>query len=70
MKVKEKSDKVVLKLSIQKTKITAFGPIASWKIDGEIMVTVRNFILAAPKSLQIMTTDMKLKDAYFLEEKL
>ena len=51
MKVKEESEKVGLKLSIQKTKIIAFGPIASWKIDGEIMETVRNFILGAPKSL-------------------
>ena len=59
---------VGLKLSIQKTKITAFGPIASWKIDGEIMVTVRNFILAAPKSLQMVIAAMKLKDACSLEE--
>ena len=70
MKVKEESEKVGLKLNIQKTKIMASGPIASWQIDGETMETVRNFILGAPKSLQMMTAAMKLKDAYALEGKL
>ena len=69
-KVKQESEKVGLKLNIQKTKIIASGPITSWKIDGEIMETVRNFILGAPKSLQMVTASMKLKDAYSLEEKL
>ena len=67
MKVKEESEKVVLKLNIQKTKIMASGPITSWQIDGE---TVADFILGAPQSLQMMTAAMKLKDAYSLEEKL
>ena len=67
IKVKEESEKVGLKLNIQKTKIMASGPIASWKIDGE---TVRDFIFWAPKSLQMVTAAMKLKDAYPLEEKL
>ena len=67
MKVKEKSEKVVLKLNIQKTKIMASGPITSWQIDGE---TVTDFILGAPKSLQMVTAAMKLKDAYSLEGKL
>ena len=66
-KVKEESEKVGSKLNIQKTKIMASGPIASWKIDGE---TVRDFIFWAPKSLQMVTAAMKLKDAYSLEEKL
>ena len=70
MKVKEKSEKVGLKLNIQKTKIMASGPITSWKIDGETMETVRNFILEAPKSLQMVTAAMKLKDACSLEGKL
>ena len=70
MKVKKESEKVGLKISIQKIKIMASGPIASWQIDGETMETVRNFILGAPKSLQVVTADMKLKDACFLEEKL
>ena len=70
MKVKEESEKVDLKLNIQKTKILAFGPTTSWQIDGETMETVRNFILGAPKSLQMVTVAMKLKDAYSLEEKL
>ena len=70
MKVKEESEKVGLKLSIQKTKLMASSPITSWQIDGETMETVRNFILGAPKSLQVVTADMKLKDACFLEEKL
>ena len=62
--------KVVLKLNIQKTKIMASGPITSWEIDGETMEAVRNFILGSPKSLQIMTVAMKLKDACSLEDKL
>ena len=68
--VKEKSEKVGLKLSIQKTKIMASGPIISWQIDGEIMETVTDFILLAPKSLQMVTAAMKLKDVSSLEEKL
>ena len=67
MKVKEESEKVSLKLNIQKTKIMASGPITSWEIDGE---TVVDFIFWAPKSLQMVTAAMKLKDAYFLEGKL
>ena len=67
MKVKEGSKKVGLKLNIQKTKTMAYGPITSWQIDG---VTVRDFILGGSKSLQRVTAAMKLKDAYFLEEKL
>ena len=70
MKVKEESEKVGLKLNIQKTKIMASGPITSWQIDGETMETGTDFILGAPKSLQVVTADMKLKDACFLEEKL
>ena len=70
MKVKVKSEKVGLKLSIQKTKIMASGPITSWEIDGETVETVLDFILGAPKSLQMVTAAMKLKDAYCLEEKL
>ena len=70
MKVKEQSEKVGLKLNIQKTKIMASGLITSWQIDGETMETVRDYILAAPKSLQIMTAAMKLKDTFSLEEKL
>ena len=69
MKVKEESEKVGLKLNVQKTKIMASGPITSWQIDGETMETVRDFILGAPKSLQMMTVAMKLKDAYSLEGK-
>ena len=69
MKVKE-SEKVGLKLNIQKTKIMASGPITSWQIDGETVETVLDFIFWAPKSLQMVTAAMKLKDAYFLEEKL
>ena len=69
MKVKEESEKVGLKLNIQKMKIMASGPITSWEIDGETMKTVRDFILQAPKSLQIVTTAMKLKDACSLEKK-
>ena len=70
MKVKEESQKVGLKLNIQKTKIGASDPITSWQIDGEIMETVNDFILRAPKSLQMVTAAMKLKDACSLEEKL
>ena len=69
MKVKEKSEKVGLKLNIQKTKIMALGPITSWQIDGETMETTR-FIFWAPKSLQVVTTAMKLKDTCSLGEKL
>ena len=70
MKVKEESEKVGLKLNIQKTKIMASGPITSWEIDGETVETVSDFILGATKSLQMVTAAMKLKDAYSLEEKL
>ena len=70
IKVKEESDKAGLKLNIQKTKIMTFGPITSWHIDGETMDTVSDFILGAPKSLQMMTAAMKLKDAYCLKGKL
>ena len=70
MKVKEESEKVGLKLSIQKTKIMTSGPITSWQIDGETVETVADFILGAPKSLQMVTSAMKLKDTYSLEEKL
>ena len=71
MKVKEESEKVGLKLNIQKTKIMASGPITSWEIDGETVKTVSDFILGgAPKSVQMVTAAMKLRDAYSLEEKL
>ena len=71
MKVKVESEKAVLKLNIQKTKIMASGPIPSWEIDGETVETVSDFIFwGGPKSLQMVTTAMKLKDAYSLEEKL
>ena len=70
MKVTEQSEKAALKLNIQKTKIMASSPITSWQIDGETMETVRDFILGAPKSLQMVTAAMKLKDACSLEEKL
>ena len=70
MKVKEESEKVGLKLNIQKTKIMASNPITSWKVDGETMEPVTNFILGAPKSLQMVTAAMKLKDTSSLEEKL
>ena len=71
MKVKVQSEKVGLKLNIQKTKIIASGPITSWQIDGEIVETMADFILGgAPKSLQMVTTAMKLKEVYSLEEKL
>ena len=70
MKVKEKSEKVGLKLNIQKTKIMASSPITSWEIDGETVETVADFILGAPKSLQMVIAAIKLKDAYSLEGKL
>ena len=71
MKVKEESEKVGLKLNIQKTKIMAYGPITSWEIDRETVETVAYLILrGAPKSLQMVTAAMKLKDAYSLEGKL
>ena len=70
MKVKEESEKVGLNLNIQKTKIMASGPITSWEIDGETVETVSDFIFWAPKSLQMVTAAMKLKDAYSLEGKL
>ncbi|XDC80298.1 hypothetical protein R6Z07F_011471 [Ovis aries] len=70
MKVKEESEEVGLKLNLQKTKIMASGPITSWEIDGERVETVSDFILGAPKSLQMVTAAMKLKDTYSLEEKL
>ena len=67
MKVKDESEKVGLKLNIQKTKIIASGPITSWHIEGETMETVTEFILGVPKSLQIVIAAMKLKDTYSLE---
>ena len=70
MKMKEESEKVGFKLNIQKTKIMASGPIISWQIDGETMETVTDFIFWAPKSVQMVTPTMKLKDACSLEEKL
>ena len=70
IKMKEESEKVGLKLNIQKTKIMASGPITSWQIDGETMETVTDFIFWAPESLQMVTAAMKLKDACSLEEKL
>ena len=70
MKVKEVSGKVGLKLNIQKTKIMASGPITSWEIDGETVETVSDFTFWAPKSLQMVTAAMKLKDTYSLEENL
>ena len=70
MKVKEESEKVGLKLNIQKTKIMESGPITSWQIDGEAVETVSDFIFGAPKSLQMVIAAMKLKDAYSLEGKL
>ena len=70
MKVKEESEKVGLKLNIQKTKIMASSPINSWEIEGETVETVQHFIFGAPKSLQMVTAAMKLTDAYSLEEKL
>ena len=70
MKVKEESEKVGLKLNIQKTNIMAFGPTTSWQICGETMETVTGFIFLGSKSLQMVTAAMKLKDACSLEEKL
>ena len=70
MKVKEESEKVGLKLNIQKTKIMASGPIISWEIDGETVETVSDFILGAPKSLQMVISAMNLKAVCSLEEKL
>ena len=70
MKVKEESEKVGLKLNVQKMKIMASCPITSWEIDGETVETVSDFIFLAPKSLQMVTAAMKLKDAYSCEEKL
>ena len=70
MKVKEESEKAGLKLNIQKTKIMASGPITSWQIDGETMEQWQTLFFGAPKSLQILTGAMKLKDACSLEEKL
>ena len=70
MKVKKESEKVVLKLNIHTTKIMASGPITSWQIDGKTVETVADFILGAPKSLQMVIAAMKLNDAYCLEGKL
>ena len=70
MKVKEENEKVGLRLNIQKIKIMASSPITSWQIDGETVETVTDFILGAPKSLQMVIAAMKLKDAYSLEGKL
>ena len=69
MKVKEESERVGLKINIQKTMIMASGPITSWEVDGKTVETVSDFIFWAPKSLQMVTAAMKLKDAYSLEEK-
>ena len=70
MKVKEENEKASLKLSIQKTKIMASGPITSWRIDGKTMETVRDFIFGAPESLQMVTAAMKLEEACSLKERL
>ena len=70
MKVKEESEKVGLKLNIQKMKIMASGPITSWETDGETVETVSDLFLRAPESLQMVTAAMKLTDSYSLEEKL
>ena len=70
LKVKVESEKFGLKLNIQKTKIMASGPITSWQIKGKTVETVENFNFGAPKSLQMVTAAMKLKDTYSLEEKL
>ena len=70
MKVKEEGEKVGLNLNIQKTKIMASSPITSWEIDGETVETCQTLFLGAPKSLQMVTAAMKLKDTYSLEEKL
>ena len=68
MKAKEESEKVGLKLNIQKTRIMASGPITSWQIDGETVETVKDFVFGAPKSLQMVPATVKLKDTYSLEE--
>ena len=70
IRVKEENEKGGLKLNIKNIKIMASGPITSWKIDGETVETVSDFIFGTPKSLQMVTAAMKLKDAYFLEGKL
>ena len=70
LKIKEESEKVGLKLNVQKTKIMSSGPITSWQIDGETVEKVADFIFWAPKSLQMVTAAMKLKNAYYLEGKL
>ena len=70
MKMKEESEKVGLKLNIQKTKLMSSGPITSWQIDGETIETVTDFIFGAPKLLQMVTAAMQLKDTCSLEEKL
>ena len=70
MKMKEESEKVGLKLNVQETKIMASGPITSWQIDGETVVTVADLFFWAPKSLRMVITAMKLKDAYSLQGKL
>ena len=70
MKVKEESEKIGLNLNIQKTKIMASGPITSWEIDGETVESCQTLFWGAPRSLQMVTAAMKLKDAYSLEEKL
>ena len=70
LKVKEESEKVGLKLNIQKTEIMASGPTTSWELDGETVELVSDFIFGAPKSLKMVTAAMKLKDAYSLEENL
>ena len=70
MKVKEESERIGLKLNIQKTKIMAFGPVTSWQIDGETVETVSDFILGSSKITADVTAAMKLKDTYSLEEKL
>ena len=70
MKVKKENEKAGLKFNVQKIRILASGPISSWQVDAETMETVTGFNLGAPKSLQMVTAAMKLKDAYYLEEKL
>ena len=70
MKVKEETENIDIKLNIQKIKIIASGPITTWKIDGETMETVTDLILGAPKSLQMVTVAIKLKDTCSLEEKI
>ena len=70
VKVKEETEKAGLKLDVQKTKIMASGPITSWQIDGETMETVTDLLLGSPKSLQMVTAAIKLKDICYLEEKL